>query len=261
MSVGIYIPCYNVGKYIEESLNSIINQTYKNWEIVILDDCSTDKTFEIANKYKSEKIGVHKKDFHSGKIGYLKNYAISLLKNNHDYICHVGSDDYIIPECLEIFTNYLDKNENIGACCGNFICFDNTGKKWSFPHVTNSEDFNPDTLLRYMNLFPMRFYRKSIVDKVGGYDNNLTSAVDYDLALKISEITKIHRIKNPVTYYYRQHSEQVSTKERNDQDLNAKLALQNALKRRGVKGIVENNSPPFIIKYIDEEKQFIWSKK
>jgi hypothetical protein len=106
----------------------------------------------------------------------------------------------------------------------------------------------------------MRFYRRSVVDSVGGYSNELTSAVDYDLALKIDEVTKISRIKEPVTYHYRQHSEQVSTRARPEQDMNAKRALQNALKRRNIKGEVVGDTPPFKIELI-EEKHFIWGKK
>ena len=111
-----------------------------------------------------------------------------------------------------------------------------------------------------MCLFPHRMYRHSVVDQIGGYSNSLSSAVDYDLALKIDEITKIHRIKDPITYYYRQHSEQVSTKARPEQDLNAKKALENALKRRGIEAVVKNNAPPFIIEK-KEKKHFIWGAK
>jgi hypothetical protein len=156
----------------------------------------------------------------------------------------------------------MDKHPEIGACCGNFVCFDNEGKTWAFPHVSNSGDYDSNILLQYMSLYPMRFYRKSVVGSVGGYSNELTSAVDYDLALKLDEVTKIHRIKEPITYYYRQHSEQVSTKERPEQNANAKKALEDALKRRNINGIVKNGQPPFIIEKIEsvEEKHFIWGK-
>jgi hypothetical protein len=89
------------------------------------------------------------------------------------------------------------------------------------------------------------------MDIVGGYSNELGSAVDYDLALKLDEVTTIHRIKDPVTYYYRQHGGQVSSGARTKQDANAKKALQAALTRRGIIGIVENDKPPFKIKLIN----------
>lgn len=262
MSVGVYMPSYNVEKYICESIFSIIGQTFEDWELIILDDCSSDETFKKSGLIAKtdDRITVYKKDSHSGRIGNIKNEAISKFSKNHEYICHVGSDDKVPEECFKIFTEYMDKNKDVGACCGNFICFDDNGKKWTFPHVTNSNQFDSNILLKYMNLFPMRFYRRSIVESVGGYDNSLTSAVDYDLALKLDEVTKIHRIKDPITYYYRQHTEQVSTKYRKEQNLNAKVALSNALKRRNIDANIKNDYPPFIIE-TKEEEHFIWGKK
>ena len=257
MSIGIYMPAHNVEKYILESLNSIKSQTYNDWELVIIDDASTDNTYDVIKNilnttvHKDDRIKLFKREEHCGRIGQVKNECISKFEKSHDYICHVGSDDIISNNCFEIFITYMDANNNIGACCGSFVCFDDSGKQWSFPHVTNSNNFDRRILLQYMCLFPMRFYRKSIVDSVGGYSNELTSAVDYDLALRLDEVTTMHRIKNPITYYYRQHGDQVSTKSRQEQDLNAKKALQNALIRRGINGFVENDKPPFRIRLIN----------
>lgn len=246
------MPAYNVEKYIFESIKSIKAQSFKDWKLVIMDDSSSDNTYNVVKTIldttieQDERITLLKREEHCGRIGQIKNECIAFL-NDCDYICHVGSDDLIPESCLETFVSFMDKNPEIGVCCGNFICFNDEGKTWSFPHVANSGEFNPNTLLQYMCLFPMRFYRKAIVDKVGGYSNELTSAVDYDMALKVSEITKIKRIKDPISYLYRQHSEQVSTKNRGEQDLNAKKALQMALNRRGINGVVVGDKPPFKI--------------
>jgi glycosyltransferase involved in cell wall biosynthesis len=265
MSVGIYIPAYNVGKYIGESISSITSQSYTDYEVVIIDDCSSDNTLDAAaNSVKSDdsRFILKRREEHCGRIGQVKNEAIALL-GDHEYICHVGSDDIIPENCLELFVNYMDKNPEIGACCGNFICFNDQGQQWTLPHVANSGDYDPSTLLRFMCLFPMRFYRKSVVEKVGGYSNELTSAVDYDLALKVDEVTRIHRIKDPVTYYYRQHDFQVSTRARPEQDQNAKRALQNALVRRNIEGKIVGDRPPFRVemKTPKVEEHFIWGKK
>lgn len=260
MSVGIYIPAYNVERYIEKSISSIVTQTFKDFQVAIIDDCSTDNTYPNAIKHSDSRFIFRRREDHCGRIGQIKNEAIALLDDNHEYICHIGSDDFIPQNCLETFVNYMDEHPEIGACCGNFICFNDQGQQWTLPHVATCGDYDPSVLLRYMCLYPMRFYRKSVVEQVGGYSNELTSAVDYDLALKIDEITKIHRIKEPMTYYYRQHSQQISTRSRTEQDLNAKVALQNALKRRGIDGKITNNAPPFIIK-IAQEEHFVWGKK
>jgi glycosyltransferase involved in cell wall biosynthesis len=250
MSIGIHVVSYNTSKYILEAINSILSQTYSDFELVILDDSSTDNTYDIIQEVKDDRMSFYQNKIHSGKIGALHNECMCKFKNQHEYVCYVDSDDLIPNYCLKTFVDFMDKNKDVGVACGSFLCFDDSGKQWSLPHVANSNGFDRRILLQYMCLFPMRFYRKSCVDQVGGYSNELTSAIDYDLALKLDEITKICRIKEPVTYFYRQHATQVS-KRRQEQDLNAKKALQAALTRRGIIGIVENDKPPFKIKLIN----------
>lgn len=270
--VGIYMPAYNSEKYIGQAIESIKKQTYTNWELIIIDDCSDDFTFNFGLSCipfmenceflpPSDKIQIWKREEHAGKIGVVKNEAIAKLSDDCDYICHVGSDDMITPNCLEVFVKFMEDNPDIGAACGNFECFDDTGKRWSYPHVANSGEFNPEVMLSYMCMFPTRFYKKETIDAIGGYSNELSSAVDYDLALRISEKFKIKRIKDPITYMYRRHNNQVSTKGKLEQDLNAKIALQNALKRRDLNMEVVNNAPPFQLKQLENKVHKIWGKK
>lgn len=259
--VAVYMPAYNVGRYIRESIQSIINQSFADWQLLVHDDCSADDTFEGALTFADTRVSACRRQEHCGLIGKMKNETIAMLGDS-EYICHVGSDDLIPPNCFQLFVEYMDQHPEVGACCGNFVCFNDAGKQWMLPHAANSGDYDPAVLLRYMCLFPHRFYRRKVVEAAGGYSNELSSAVDYDLALRLDEITKIHRIKDPVTYYYRQHSEQVSTKSRKQQDLNAKKALQAALRRRGISGTVSNDVPPFVIAQAQPVgAHFIWGKK
>lgn len=260
--IGIYAPTYNVAPYIGEMIKSIQNQSFKDWKLAIIDDGSNDNSYEAALQAKGndDRIIIKKRDKHDGRIGYIKNETISLL-GDVKYLASVDSDDLITNQALEIFSNFLDNNENFDAACGNFLCFDGTGKQWGFNHVINSGDFNSQILLKYMCYFPLRFCRKSIFNKVNGYDNILTSSIDYDLALKLDEVCNIKRIKEPVSYLYRQHNVQISFRERNEQNLNAKKALTAALKRRNMNFKIINDKPPFQLNPLNEEKHFIWGKK
>jgi len=272
MSIGIYMPAHNVGKYIGEAIKSIEKQTYKDWELVIIDDASDDDTYDKVKP--SNRIKVFRREERCGLIGRLKNECIAQLDSSHDFICHVGSDDLIPEDCFKTFVKKFNNNPDVGMLCGNFVCFDNSGKQWVFPHVANSSKFKREVLLHYMCAFPMRMYRKSIVEKVGGYSNELLAAVDYDISLKIDEITRIERIINPVSYFYRQHSEQVSSRARPEQDACAKIALENALLRRNINAKVVGNAPPFKLESVvssnniqlnlldnNTSGHFIWGKK
>ena len=261
MSIGIYMPAYNVENYIIEAIKSIEGQTYKDWELVILDDCSTDNTFEIASKYVKSKsrISIFKREERCGKIGKLKNETIGKLDQNHKYICHLGSDDRMPNNVFDVYLKNIE-NTDIGMLCGSFLCFDDSGKQWMYPHVKNSGPFDKGVLLKFMNGFPMRFYRWDVIRQVGGYSNELASAVDYDITLKVSEVAKIKRVEGFISYFYRQHQQQVSTNARPHQNLNAKKALSDALKRRGIEADILNDAPPFNIE-IKTSSHFIWGKK
>jgi len=259
--VGIFMPAWKTEKYIAESIRSIQAQTMKDWELIIIDDCSPDNTFKAATNAAADddRITVLQRSKHAGRIGQVKNEAIEKLKPC-EYICHVGSDDTIPPQCLDLFTRLLDTKPEVGAACGSFIAFDDAGRQWKFPHVERDKGFDRQKLLSFMNLYPMRFYRRRVVEQVGGYSNELTSAVDYDLALKLDEVTKIVRIFDPPTYYYRQHTNQVSSRKRFEQNANAKRALQDALIRRNLDLEVSNDAPPFLLVEKTPD-HFIWGAK
>lgn len=243
-TVGIYMPAYNVEKYIGQSIESVIKQTHLDWNLVIVDDGSSDKTAEIASSYNDKRIKVIKNGNHSGFIGRLKNQAMNEL--NNEIVCHVGSDDLIPTYALKTFVDFFSSNPDVGVCCGSFLCFDEN-KKWIPSHVNNNNPYSSEAMLKYMCLFPLRVYRKKYVDMVGGHSTELSSAEDYDMGLKLDEVTKIHRIISPVTLFYRQHKNQVSKREKEQENLNAKQALQNALNRRGISKKILNDRPPFVL--------------
>jgi len=255
--IGIYMPAFNVERYISDSINSIIAQDFKDWKFIVLDDGSTDNTYNIASKIQDDRCAVFKNDSHCGLIGKLKNEALGLLPDT-EYVCHIGSDDKVTPDCFRSHLAFLDNNPDLAAACGTFSCFNDEGKEWIFPHVAR-QGFDRNILLKYMNFFHFRMYRKEAIMEIGGYSNTLSSAVDYDLALRLDEKFKLGRL-NKTTYYYRQHSSQVSTASRIKQDMNAKKALQDSLDRRGLGLEIINNSPPFQTRPRLQD-HFIWGKK
>ena len=108
--VSIIMPSYNTANYIGESINSVINQTYKNWELIIVDDCSTDNTDEIVNKFlKDERIKYLKNEKNSG-AAISRNKALREAKGR--WIAFLDSDDLWVPEKLEKQINFMEKNSH-----------------------------------------------------------------------------------------------------------------------------------------------------
>lgn len=124
--VSIITPVYNAQDYLEETILSVLNQTYKNWELILIDDCSTDKSYEIIEKYLKE----------DKRIRYLKNEKNSgpaITRNNGienskgDYIAFLDSDDLWSEDKLEKQI-YFMINNNIFMCHGDYEMMDENGK-------------------------------------------------------------------------------------------------------------------------------------
>lgn len=108
--VSIIMPSYNTASYISESINSVINQTYKNWELIIVDDSSTDNTDEIVSKFlNDERIKYLKNDKNSG-AAISRNKALREAKGK--WIAFLDSDDLWIPEKLEKQINFMEENNH-----------------------------------------------------------------------------------------------------------------------------------------------------
>lgn len=107
--VSIVTPTYNCSKYIEKTIKSVINQTYKNWEMIIVDDCSTDNTEKIVRKYQQQYPNIIYKilDKNSG-AAVARNTALKNAKGR--YIAFLDSDDLWIPEKLEKQINFMKNN-------------------------------------------------------------------------------------------------------------------------------------------------------
>lgn len=109
--VTVIIPVYNVETYLERCLESIINQTYKELEIIIVDDGSTDKSSQICDTYKTKDTRIcvyHKKN---GGLSDARNYGLDRM--NGEYVTFVDSDDYISRDYIEVLYRLIKKNDNI----------------------------------------------------------------------------------------------------------------------------------------------------
>jgi glycosyltransferase involved in cell wall biosynthesis len=109
--VSICIPCYNTEKYITETLNSVLEQTYKNLEIIVCDNCSTDNTYEVLKSFNDPRIKIFQNE---SNIGFLANSKKVLSLASGCYIKWLCADDLLMPDCIEkqveVFERNIDKN-------------------------------------------------------------------------------------------------------------------------------------------------------
>lgn len=108
------IPAYNVEKYIEQTINSIILQDFNDYEIIIVDDCSTDNTYNICTKYLNKKIKVYKNSSHKG-VSYARNLAIE--KSKGEYLIFVDGDDFVDKNALKTLEFRINKDNPDCVIC------------------------------------------------------------------------------------------------------------------------------------------------
>ncbi|MBP1629401.1 MAG: glycosyl transferase [Bacteroidetes bacterium] len=116
--VSIIMPSYNSSRFIDESIDSVLSQTYQNWELLITDDCSTDNTIEIINEYiqKDNRIKIFKHNINSGAAIARNN---SIEKANGKFLAFLDSDDLWYPNKLELQLEFMNKNK-IAFSCSNY---------------------------------------------------------------------------------------------------------------------------------------------
>ena len=181
--ISIIIPTFNREKYLEFTLKSIINQNYNNFEIIIIDGGSTDKTLEIIKKY--EKYITY---FQSGKDKNMYD-AINkgMKKINGEIWAVLNSDDFYINKNLFYFVNKtFEKNDEVDGISFNFILINENNEIIKLKKRLN---INYKNLLNFGNceLMPQpgTFLKKQIIDDIGYFDINYDAASDYDYYLRI----------------------------------------------------------------------------
>jgi glycosyltransferase involved in cell wall biosynthesis len=194
--ISIILPTYNNEKTIFDSINSILNQNYCNFELIIINDFSTDKTKQIIKSFNDNRIIYleNKKN-----IGSTKSILRGIDKAKGDYIARMDGDDISLPERLEIQLNYLILNPNIDLVASNIILF--TSNKV----IGNSklELFNSNNInfyMRTLGLPHMTWMTKAEFFKNFKYNTYFKVAQDQDLLLRANNFCKFALLKDPLLF-------------------------------------------------------------
>lgn len=204
--VTVIIPCHTREKFVKTTIDSALSQTYPNIEIVVVDDGSTDGTRNILESYGA-RIKILE---HPGRINKGQSAAINLAMRQTDskYVAILDSDDVWVPEKIERQVEFLEKHPDVGLVYANGIAIDENGKSlYQIMGEEHVETNNPvRTLLECHFTLPSNaLVRRTAFNKAGEFDETLRSAQDHDIAIRLSEVTKLAYI-NEDLYFYRRHS-------------------------------------------------------
>lgn len=205
--VSVYIPNYNYSKYIKKAIESVLNQTYRNTELIIIDDGSTDNSKNIINQYvNNSKV---KCIFQKNKgLNISNNIALKISKG--DYILRLDADDWLDPNCIEILYNTIKKDKDIGFVFSDYYFVD---AQENIIKQVRRHDFKKVKLLDQPAHGACSLIKRKLLLEYGGYSEKFTCQDGFDLWLNFIGRKKILNINLPL-FYYRQHSVSLSSNEK-----------------------------------------------
>jgi len=199
--ISVVMPNYNCEKYVWEAIESILNQSFTDFEFIIVDDWSTDNSWEIIQEYakKDDRI-VAVRNEKNLKICKTLNKAIGLAK--WEYIARMDSDDISINDRFEKQVEFLDKNLEVAIVWWTMEIMDENGKVYSKREYNLTDEEIRKKIFRYSPFcHPVIMIRKSIFDKSGLYDHNLVYSEDYDLYFRIWMYSKFANLSDILIKY------------------------------------------------------------
>jgi glycosyltransferase involved in cell wall biosynthesis len=219
--VSIVLPTYNGAAYLRESIDSCLAQTYSNWELIVVDDCSSDATPEIVASYTAADPRIR-------SIRHETNRRLpAALNTGHamargSYLTWTSDDNRFLPNALEEMTRYLEEHPTVGLVYADSVLIDDNGK------YLKDWPAQPASRLAYVNAVGACFlYRRTVYEAVGAYDEHQFLAEDWDFWLRAScefELAPLHLI----LYEYRWHDQSLTKAVRR---LEVQASIERALRR------------------------------
>lgn len=221
--VSVIIPSYNHEKFIKECIDSVLNQTYKNFELIIIDDGSKDKTSEILNKYDDSRMQI----IYQENVGAHNTINRGLALAKGEYLTILNSDDVYMKNRLELIVNYLMKNPEVSLVSTYIEIINSDSKKlgikeawrnmepWIIQHKDKSFIQTDDAvknliMTNYISTTSNMMFSRKLYESIGGM-RNLRFAHDWDFALRAAECGQCIVIEKPLMKYRIHSTNTIST--------------------------------------------------
>jgi glycosyltransferase involved in cell wall biosynthesis len=193
--VSVVIPTYNRTHFIAEAMQSVIDQTFTDFELIVVDDGSTDNTREVVSSFKDHRI---KYIYYQENKGASSAQNTGIRASTGEYVAILGSDDIWLPQNLELQVKLLDSRPDIALVCSDMYLFDNNSRKllgrfWHDKHsdaYINPQKVTQHALKRLLEkgcfIGPQAtLMRRAVLTEVGCFDESLVTHEDWDLFVRI----------------------------------------------------------------------------
>lgn len=207
--VSVIMPTYNAQEYIDKTMESILNQTFNDYEIIIIDDCSSDKTLDIVEKFHDPRIKIYINEVNKG-VAFSRNMAIEHSRG--EYIAIMDHDDITMPMRLEKEASFLDTHMDYGVVGGKTELIDENDQIIKAANMAFNNYNYIKAIFLFRNVFcnSEMMIRKEIIEKNNiKYDDNCYGMEDFKFWIEISKLTKMIML-DEVFLQHRVHSTSIT---------------------------------------------------
>jgi glycosyltransferase involved in cell wall biosynthesis len=231
--VSVLMSVYNSERYVGDAIDSILNQTHREFEFVIIDDGSSDHTPQILDAYAAGDPRIRLLHRENRGIPKTRNELLALARG--ELIMVMDSDDIAHSDRLAAQVKFLQQNPSVVWVGGAFELMDDQGRLLTCIQMPNSDQEIQGLLVKGHTSFlhPTAMIRRSAILQVGGYDETFSTAHDLDLWLKLSEIGQLANLPQPVVKY-RIHPDSICNRNQDKVLHEVQTAFDRAWDRRGI---------------------------
>jgi glycosyltransferase involved in cell wall biosynthesis len=199
--VSVIIPCYNQARFLGEAIESVLSQSYPHFEVVVVDDGSTDNTPEVASRYP----GVRCIRQENRGLAGARNTGIRHSRGS--FLVFLDADDRLLPDALEVGLKHLKEHPECAFVSGRWKTIAADGSPLPTPPPTPVKKDHYEELLRvcYISAPAAVIYQRIMLEFVGGFDASVSPSADYDLYLRVARDYSVHH-HDEVIAEYRRHS-------------------------------------------------------
>ncbi|HEY7496098.1 MAG TPA: glycosyltransferase [Candidatus Tectomicrobia bacterium] len=228
--ISLLVVNYNGERYLREALDSVLTQTYPDFELLVWDDGSTDRSVAIAQAYahQDRRVRVVAASHH----GVAAARQAAIAQTTGTYLGWLDSDDLLASTALEETARALNAFPDTGLIYTDYLDIDAQGNIQRYGDRCHMP-YSKEVLLLCFITFHFRLLRRSVFEQIGGINTAYPYAYDYDLCLRLSEVTTVRRLRKPL-YYYRRHNDAISSQKQHEQKRDSCQAILAALQRRGL---------------------------
>ncbi|TDD98402.1 glycosyltransferase family 2 protein [Flavobacterium cellulosilyticum] len=201
--LAVLLPTYNAVDYLPESIDSVLNQTFTDFDLYVYDDCSTDNTEDIVSKYKDTRL-YYRKNLENLGIAKTLNKGLEELLPQYEYIARMDADDWCYPERFEKQMDFLNKNQEIVMCGTQGYWLKDINQNpisaWKYP--------TREAYIKIYMLFAASFGHSSVIFRSASFDKfnlryneNISTCEDWDLWIRVAKMGHVANLPDFVMKY------------------------------------------------------------